>query len=195
MSLPFGLPTIVEIGVKKKGGSAESTALYEQKLEKYRDMLENYKKCLVDYSGKLDGYEGRTVDNQLSIVQTALDLTYMKEQSDNIMEALSKSKEDPENKAQTQLEGLTAAMIDVNYKLDGLDKNVVNRLSDFLTELQKQSVFQNKQLQTELFTSIEGLTKSVKRGHGLLWFLMIFNLISLSGIAFLVLYILEIIPF
>ncbi len=195
MNLPFGLPAVKEIGVKKREGSTESAALYERKLAEYRDTLENYKRCILDYSGKLEGYDRRTVDNQLSIVQTALDLTYLKEQGDRTIDFLADLKEGPIANTLIQLENLISTIVETNYKLEGLDKNVVNRLSELLLELQKQSIFQNKQLQTELVTSVENLTKSVRKGHILLWFMLIFNILGLSGLAFLVLYTLEIIPF
>ncbi|MDF2943140.1 MAG: hypothetical protein K0S01_1998 [Herbinix sp.] len=195
MNLPFGLPAVKEIGLKKRDGSIESAALYERKLLEYRDTLENYKKCILEYSGKLEGYDRRTVDNQLSIVQTALDLTYIKEQGERTVDLLEDLKDGHLTKSLIQLEGLITAMVDTNYKLEGLDKNVVNRLSEMLLELQKQTVAQNKQLQSELITGIEKLTKTVKKGHTLLWFLIIFNILGLSGLAFLVLYIMEIIPF
>ena len=195
MNLPFGLPAVKEIGLKKRDGTMASTALYERKLAEYRDTLENYKKCILVYSGKLEGFDKRTIDNQLSIVQTALDLTYMKEQGDKTVDLLEEMKEGPLNKSLLQMESLITTMVETNIKLEGLDKNVVNRLSELLLELQKQTVFQNKQVQTELITGMERLTKTVKKGHVLLWFIIIFNVLGLSGLAFLVLYVMEIIPF
>jgi hypothetical protein len=195
MNIPFGLPSVIEIGLKRRDSSAEAAALYERKLADYRDTLENYKRCILEYSGKLEGYDKRSIDNQLSIVQTALDLTYIKEQGDKTYDLLEEMKEGPMNKSLLQLESLITTLVDTNYKLEGLDKNVVNRLSELLIELQKQSVYQNKQLQTELLERVENLTKSVKKGHTLLWFVIIFNLLGLSALAFLVLYIMEIIPF
>jgi hypothetical protein len=194
MNLPFGLPASIEIGVKKRDGSVEAAALYERKLADYRDTLENYKRCILEYAGKLEGYDKRSIDNQLSIVQTALDLTYIKEQGDETYEFLKDMKEGPINKSLQQLESLITMLVDTNYKLEGLDKNVVNRLSELLLELQKQSIHQNKQLQEELIAGVENLTNSVRKGHVLLGFVIIFNLIGLSGLAFLVLYIMDIIP-
>jgi hypothetical protein len=195
MNIPFGLPSAIEIGLKRRDSSAEAAALYERKLADYRDTLESYKRCILEYSGKLEGYDKRSIDNQLSIVQTALDLTYIKEQGDKTYDLLEEMKEGPMNKSLLQLESLITTLVDTNYKLEGLDKNVVNRLSELLLELQKQTVYQNKQLQTELLERVEQLTKSVKKGHSLLWFVIVFNLLGLSALAFLVLYIMEIIPF
>lgn len=196
MNLPLGLSALLEIGIKKKEGAAEVAATKQDDIqEEYRNVLDSYKKCILKYSDKLDDYEKKAIDSQLSTVQTAMDLTYLKEIGDKMVETLSEIKDGPSSKTLTELEGLTASLVEANYKLEGLDKNVVNRLSEMLEELQKQSVFQNKQIQTELFTSIEGLTKSVKKGRALTGFLFFFNILSLSGIVFLILYILEIIPF
>ena len=195
MNLPFGLPTSIEIGRKKRDGSSEATVLYERKLADYRDTLKYYKRCILEYSSKLEGYDKRTIDNQLSIVNTALDLTYIKEQGDKTYDFLKDMTEGSINKSLLQLESLITTLVDTNYKLEGLDKNVVNRLSELFLELQKQSVNQNKQLQEELIAEVEKLSKSVKKGHALLWFVIVFNLIGLSGLAFLVLYVMDMIPF
>ena len=195
MNLPFGLPAIKEISVKKREGSSEATASYEKKLAEYRDTLENYKKCILEYSSKLDGFDRRTMDNQLSIVQTALDLTYLKEQGDKTAELLQDMKEGSMNKTLLQLESLVTAIVDTNYKLEGLDRNVVNRLSELLLELQKQTVYHNKELQSELVERIENLHKTVKTGKVLLGFIMVFNILALSALAFLVLYIMDFLPY
>jgi hypothetical protein len=195
MNLPFGLPVIKDTAIRRRDDQTEATASYERKLAKYRDTLENYKRCILEYSDKLDGFDRRSMEHQLSIVQTALDLTYIKEQGDKSIELLEDMKTGQISKTLASLESLTAAMVNTNYQLEGMDKNVVNRLSELLLELQKQSNYQNKQLQTELLDDIERLKKSVKKGHALLWFVLVFNVLGLSALAFLVLYIMEIIPF
>jgi chromosome segregation ATPase len=209
MNLPFGLTNMKDTFGKRKEESTEAAALYERKLAEYRDALENYKRCILEYSGKLDGYDKRSMDNQLSIVQTALDMTYLKEQGDKTAELLndvnrlasetSRQLEDmmtgPVAKTSASMESLAASILQTNYKLEGLDKNVVNRLSELLLELQKQVMYQNKQLQAEAMDSIDRLTHTVKKGHAILWFVLAFNLLGLSALAFLILYIMEIIPF
>ncbi len=208
MNLPFGLQTSRENAKKKE--SLEAALYYERRMAEYRDTLERYKKCLFDNINRLDSYDKRSMDNQLSIVQTALDLTYLKEQGDQMIELLEEQRKViPEDKGletinnisetlhnvSSNLESLATSLLDANYKLDGLDKNVVNRLSELMMELQKQSLYQNRQLQADMTSDFERLTKSVKRGHVLLWFLFILSLFSLSGIVFIGLYIMEIIPF
>jgi hypothetical protein len=94
-----------------------------------------------------------------------------------------------------ELEKLNAGLETANESLDGVDRNVVNRISELLIELQKQNTIQSKQYQADIITDIYALDRRVRRGHALLWFVFIFNLIGISGIAFLILYVLEIIPF
>lgn len=209
MNLPFGLPNMRDASGKRKEESAEAAALYERRLAEYRDTLENYKKCIMEYSGKLDNYDKRSMDNQLSIVQTALDMTYLKEQGDRTAELLDsinrltdemsrqleEMKTGPLTKTSVSVDSLAASMLETNYKLEGLDKNVVNRLSELLLELQKQVILQHNQQQSQVLDSIDKLNRSVKKGHTLLWLLLVFNILGLSALAFLVLYILEIIPF
>lgn len=200
--LPFGISMIKSPGNKKpyvkpvnSEIKTEATIMYEQKLVEYRDTLENYKKCILEYSGKLDNYDNRSMDNQLSIVQSAIDLSYLKEQGDRNAELLEDLGTEEISKILVQLENMMATMVETNLKLEGMDKNVVSRLSDLVLELQKQIMFHNKQFQTETAISIEKLSKTAKNSKLLLWFLFVFNMISLGGIVFLILYLLEIIPF
>lgn len=209
MNLPFGLPNLKDTTGKRKEDYSEAAALYERRLADYRETLENYKRCILEYSGKLDNYDKRSMDNQLSIVQTALDMTYLKEQGDRTAELLNsincltdemkkqleEMKTGPVAKTSVSVDSIAASLMETNYKLEGVDKNAVNRLSELLLELQKQVMYQNKQLQMELFGGMDKLSRSVKKGHTILWFVLAFNIVGLSALAFLVLYIMEIIPF
>ena len=195
MNLPFGLPTIKDTVTRKKDESSDMTAFFENKLAEYRDVLEKYRKCILEYSGKLDNYDKRYLDNQLSIVQSAIDITYLKEQTDRTAEQLSELKEGPINQVLSTLQNLVSAILDTNYKLEGLDKNVVNRLSELLLELQKQTINQSRQLQLEFASEIEQLNKKLRKNNTLLGLLMVFSILGLSGLAFIILYIMEIIPF
>jgi uncharacterized coiled-coil protein SlyX len=124
-----------------------------------------------------------------------LKLADLKQQLDTVDKQLDDMKTGVLAQSRMNLEGLSAAVADTNYKLDGLDKNVVNRLSELLLELQKQTLYQNKQFQTEQSAVIDKLSRSVKRGHTFLWLILILNIFGLGILTFLVLYVLEIIPF
>ena len=191
--IPFGMPK--SSSEKTTELSTEALIRYEQKLADYRNTLEKYKRCILEYSGKLDGFDQRSMDNQLSIVQTALDLTYLKEQGGKQIEALNELKANQVNKVQVQLENLVASLIDTNFKLDGVDKSIINRLSEIQLELQKQILFQNKQLNSELAASVDKLTKSVRTNRAVLWFMFTFQIISLGAIAYLILYNLDLLPY
>lgn len=194
MNLPFGIPGVKELG-KRKEENPETAAQYKHKLAEYRETLENYRKMISEYSGKLEGYDRNSMESQLSKVQNALDLTYIKEQSDKTLELLEEMNEGPVSKTLAGMDGLITTLVDTNEKLDGLDKNVVNRISELMIQLQKQTALQMKQYQTELNENMELLSRSVRRTNALLWFIFMFGLIGISGIAFVILYILEIIPF
>jgi hypothetical protein len=194
MNLPFGLPNMKETIVRKKDETTEAAALYERKLREYRDTLETYKNCIEEYSGKLEIIDKKSLEEQLSVVQTALDITYLKEQADKSLEMMEEIKEDTLVKLQTALEGLTTAVLDANYKLEGLDKNVVNRLSEFMIEMQKQSASQNRQWKKELQDEIDLVNDSVKRNHSLVIFLIVLNALGLSGILFLVMVVMGVFP-
>jgi len=195
MNLPFGLPTVKELGLKKKEEAMETAALFEHKLAEYKITLESYKRYIEENLGKQEAVDRRPIEDQLSIVQMALDLTYLKEQGEKLSEQMNYLEKGSLSKISSELEGLVTSFVDTNYKLEGLDKNVVSRISELLVELQKQSTFQMKQHQTEQLSEMEALENKVKRNGVLLWFLFIFNLLSLSGIIFLILYIFELISF
>jgi hypothetical protein len=195
MNLPFGLPNAKDRGNKMKENAKEVTTTYELKLAEYRNTLENYRKWLLEYSDKCEEYEHRIGVHKLNEVQTAMDLTYIKEQGEKtmgLMEDLDKVKF---NSIILELEKLKAVLERTTENLEGIDKNVVNRISELLIELQKQNTLLNKQYQEEYAAGLQALDRRVRRGHALLWFVFIFNLIGISGIAFLILYVLEIIPF
>ena len=195
MNLPFGLPNMKDMGNKMKEDAKEITATYEHKLAEYRDTLENYRKWLIEYSDRNEEYEHKRGGHKLNDIQTAMDLTYLKEQGERTIELIEDLNKVKINNVMLEMEKLIAMLGAANENLEGLDKNVVNRISELLIELQKQSSFQIKQNQDNLSTEIYALERRVRRGHALLWFLFIFNLIGISGITFLILYVLEIIPF
>ncbi|MDD3173068.1 MAG: hypothetical protein PHF63_05330 [Herbinix sp.] len=195
MNLPFGLPHRKQTTIRRHDETAQTNTNYDHKLAEYRDALESYKKCILEYLGKLDNYDKRSLDNQLTFVQTAIDITYLKEQGDKSFELLEDMKVGVLQKLLTNLESMATTVLDTNNKVDELDKNVVNRLSELLLELQNQSFNQSKQLQGEMLTEIGVLKTKIKKNHILIWLLFIFNLIGLSGLAFIILYVMGIIAF
>ncbi len=195
MNMSFGLPTLKERGNKMKVSTKEITTTYEQKLEEYRNTLENYKKWLLEYSDKCEVYENSIGVQKCNGVQTAMDLTYIKEQGEKTMELMEDLDKVKINNIMLELEKLKAILVTTSDNLEGVDKNVVNRISELLIELQKQNALLSKQYQEEQIIKLQALDRRVQRGHALLWFVLAFNLIGISGIAFLILYILEIISF
>lgn len=195
MNLPFGLSNMRDMGNKMKDEAKEITATYEHKLAEYRDTLENYRKWLIDYSDRNEEYEHKRGGRKLNDIQTAMDLTYLKEQGEKTMEFIEDLDKIKINNIMLELEKLNLLLVAANESLEGVDKNIVNRISELLIELQKQSLLQIKQNQENLSTEIFTLDRRVRRGHALLWFLLVFNVIGISGIAFLILYVLEMIPF
>lgn len=195
MNMPFGLPNVKDRGNRVREGSEEITMAYEQKLVEYRNTLENYRKWLMEYSDKCEKYELRVGANKSLGVQTALDLTYLKEQGEKTIELMEDIDKVKINSILLELERLKAAIEVVGENLEGIDKNSVNRISELLIELQKQTVFQNKQYQEEYGDQLQALDKRVSGGHTLLWFVFILNLIGISGIVFLILYVLGIIQY
>lgn len=195
MKLPFGIPSIKEITVKNRDELVQTEAFYERRLAEYKDTLENYKTCLLEYAYKLNGYKDIKEDNQISLAKNIMELSYIKERCDKAICLLEEWKTSPVNKTPDILENMTITLSEIDLKLEGLDKNVVNRISELMLELQKQALFHNKQLHAELTNGLEQLQRTVKKGQGLYLTNLILNILGLSGLAFLILYILEVIPF
>ncbi len=138
--------------------------------------------------------ETKRKEDQAKAVQTAIDMTYLKEQGDKTVELLEEMKAGPVSMTLSNLEKLDAGLHDTRDKLEGLERNLLNTLSVILQE-QQQSISQNKEYQTGLTKEVGQLSKKVRQNQGLMRFLIVFNLLSLSGIIFMILYTLEIISF
>lgn len=199
---PFGAAGNKEIPIKKGESDNPGRQRYELKLAEYKNILEKYQQAMMDYRRKLESMGRVPADGQLSLVQTALDLTQIKDQGKKTLEYLEELKQSSDFKILAQgknvldqVESLAAALIETNYQLEGLDKNTVNRLSDILMELHRQLINQINQAQTGILTDMEDLKKSVKGNRGLLWLLFIFQFLCMGGLAFIILYLLEIISF
>ncbi|MGF7141625.1 hypothetical protein HNQ56_000035 [Anaerotaenia torta] len=191
MNLPFSLPSPKDAGGKKREELQEVTAAYERRLAEYQDTLEIYKKWLSEYSGSKAGTRTASEQSPMNI-QAALDLTYLKEQGEKEIELMNELSKDAVGKVLSELELIKVNQVYAGEQLEGLDRNVVNRISELLIELQKQS---HTQSQAELTGQVERLEGKLRKNQTLLWFLFVFNLISVSGIAFLILYILELLPY
>ena len=195
MNLPFGLPNMRDRGNKMKESTKEIATTYENKLAEYRNTLDYYRKWLLEYSDKCEEYEHRMGALKSYDVQTALDLTYIKEQGEKAMELMEDLDKVKISNIMLELEKLKAVLEIANDNFEGIDKNVVSRISELLIELQKQNAILYKQYQEESAAGLQALDRRVRRGHALLWFVFVFNIIGISGIAFLILYVLEIIPY
>lgn len=195
MNLSFGLPNAKARGNKMKESAKDITSTYEQKLAEHRNVLENYRKWLLAYSDKCEEYEHRIGVHKLNGVQTAMDLTYIKEQGEKAIELIEDLDNVKIGNVMLELEKLKAVLETTSDSLEGIDKNVVNRISELLIELQKQNTILQKQYQEECIAGLHTLDRRVRKGHALLWFLFVFNIIGISGIAYLILYVLELLPF
>ena len=185
--MPFGLPSAKE-DKSKRNPSTEAIIQLERRIAEYKDTVENYKKCLSEYKEKLDGYDKMVIDNHLSNAQRALELTYLKEQGEKTIDLLGEVQSDSLKRTLANLDILSGAVSEANNKIDGLDKNVVNRLSEMIIELQKQGVYQNKQIETDITANIDKLSRKVKAGNIVLWISLLINLLCFSGLAVFVIY-------
>jgi chromosome segregation ATPase len=234
----------------KKHHTEEVIAQLGHRLEGYKDALESSKKVLLDYRKKLEEFSRQFTENQLSNVQTALDITYLKEyeekmsqdilylkehgekvkqdisylkergekdsqdilylggraektsqdivylreQGDKTIDVLNEIKTDSLKEVLVNIDVITQELAEVNEKIEGLDKNVVNRLSEQILGFQKQNVYQMKQIETELTTNIEELTRKMKQGNITLFFFIGLNVMTLGALVVFILYFMGFLP-
>lgn len=194
MNLPFKMNGVRESGVKKDEDKERSITRYERKLADYRDTLETYKNYINEYSNRLDNYDKKSFNNQLSVIQTALDITYMKEQGEKISDLLEELKSGTLNQMNFTVDRLADVIADTQDKLEGVDENITNHFNGLLSKLQAETRLQNKIIQDEFAVTVNRLNHKIKKSNTLIWFLFIFHIISIAGLVFVILYILDIIP-
>ena len=124
MNLPFGLVAKKET-VQKRRGDEQDLYRLGKMLDEYQNALEEYCVAIREYSDRLEYYEKGSKEKQLASAMTTLDITYLKEQGD---------------KNADMLEDISATLAEANTAVNSLDKNVVNRVSELLLELQKQEL-------------------------------------------------------
>ncbi len=196
--------SIFPFGMQDKDARTRKRDAYEQKLSEYSKLLDKFKECISDYFGIYDEMSKKAADNSMSSVQLAVDITRIKDMLKKLAALVEEAAYNSDNtpfdkltaqndKIMEQIESLTASVIETHYKLEGVDKNVVNRLSDILIELQKQTLNQYKQNMSEIQENVEKLRKAVVKNR--VWSILSFilQLIGLGGIALIILYLLEII--
>lgn len=194
---PFTVPGLKDSTIIKKREIDQVAATkYREKLAEYRETLESYKKFIEEHNKKQYYSSKSSLEHNVTYVQLSLDLTYIKEQGDRILEQLEDMKNQQNNYILIQIENLMAAIVETNLKLEALDnKNMVGHLTEILMELQKQSLYQLRQVETGLWNRMDHLEKSIKGSKRLLWFLIILNFIGIGGLTFTILYILDVISF
>lgn len=93
------------------------------------------------------------------------------------------------------LESLMTTIIGTNYKLEELDKNLVNSMSSRMSELEERLLYHIKEDNAGLNDSMFKLQKKAKGNRSLLWILLIIQFVGLGALAFVILYLLDFIYF
>lgn len=135
----------------------------EEERKEYQELLGEYRSCLAAYEEKLEA-QSATEEDQMAAVQVALDLTYIKEELDGIV---SREKEITDKIA--KIDSTIIEPIKKNYTAN---RTATVEKLDEVMEAVKES---NKSLRTALSISL------------------FFNVLCVGGLAFVVLWILQII--
>lgn len=181
---------------RKKDNSNPAKDRDDMQVARYKELLNRYIKTMEEYTQRLRFMDNRPNDTQVSFVQTAMELTKINNQSEEILLILEEIKQkgngwsqeqseevlEQGRKAIDQIESLMATIIETNYKLEEMDKALINNLTSLLYQIrEEQNILQEKHLK---------LHKTVKGNRGFLWMLFIVQLIGIGGLAFIILYLL-----
>ncbi len=152
----------------RKGTKNTSRETYERRLDEYKQVLDAYKENLASYEMKLRTFEA-TEEDHMAAVQVALDLTYIKEELDEI-----KVNQD---ESATKREELLQKVI---------------RLDNAIVEPIKRNSFENKnEILNRLDTVLHKMHANHKALKIALGFSLFFNLLSIGGLIFVILYLVD----
>lgn len=190
---------------KIKGSQELAKNPYEGLLLQYKDLLRHYKQTLEKHIQELplvDNYasEGQLYISQLSQLREQSEkmillLEELKQRDEDAMYELDKTIIDNGKQILDQMESLLATIIETNYKLEELDKSLLNKMTANFEELQKQFLHQIKENQALLHENQLMLHRKVKGNRIFLWIIFIFQIIGMGGLAFIILYLLDYIWF
>lgn len=122
-------------------------------------------------------------------------LEKMRNKEADLSHKQDKGAQDQEKKNTDQIESLVASVIETNYKLEDIDKRLVNNISAVISEFQNRLILQNKDENIGLQDNYLKLYKKVKGNRIFLWVLFLLQLIALGGLAFVILYLMDYIYF
>lgn len=179
------------------------------RLAQYKEALKRYKQSVEEYTQRLSTINNHPADSRITLVQTEIQLTQIKNQSEEIILLLQEMKLKDGSWSQEQseevlsqgkkslelMESLMATIIETNYKLEDMDKSLINNLTDVLSELHKQLLIQFREENDQLRDNYLKLHKTVKGNRGLLWVLFILQFVGLGALTFIILYLLDFIYF
>lgn len=158
----------------------------------YVKLLEGYRESLKMYQNKLERLNKTLVpenieNDHMAAVQVALDLTYIKEELDEI--ELGQERLDKEIHILKDLfEGMEAGQQEVAVQIGQIDKTIIEPI--------KKNYTANRFSMISKMDEVIGITKSENKVLKIaLVFSLILNLASVGGLAFIILYILGIIAF
>jgi len=171
MNLPFGLIARKE-SVQKRREDEQELSRLEDMLVEYQDVLENYRRCIREYYSRLENRSRESQEDVIASVQAALDLACIKEQSE---------------KTNGKVEELNTQMELINNHLMDIKAGYAQKSAEKL-DLLSLSL-------EELSVTVDRLAKRVKRGRAFNAFMLVLNILGIGMLAFLMLYLLEIIPF
>lgn len=186
---PFGIGGIRDTDRRDKEASLKEAALLERRLAEYREELYRFNHCLDGYAQMLDEYGKVLPESTDKLSAAGIDAAYLKEQGERALKLLEEMQEEnvSMNKIPATLDSLSITMAVLGDSIKGMDRDIVNRLSEQMVELQKQSLFQYNLQNTEHNDELRSLKKKVQGGNRLLWVLFILLLINMTALAYILL--------
>lgn len=175
------------------------------RLAQYKEVLKRYKQSLEEYTQRLRQLESQPEGSQICHVQTSMQLSQIQNQNEEILIILDDLKQKGGDWSQAQneevlslgrktvdqIENLMTTIIETNYKLEDMDKRVMNSMSSIISEFYNQLIYQIREENEIIRDSHIKLEKKVRGNRGFLWILFFLQLIGLGGLTFIILYLMD----
>ena len=113
-------------------------------------------------------------------------LEEMKNNDDNWPQEKKEEALNQARKALDNIESLLAAVIETNYKIEELDKGLIDRLSSVMSELHKQELHQARETNSKSSENDNRLEKKVKGNRRLLWLLFFLQFLGTGALVFII---------
>ncbi|MFA9463515.1 MAG: hypothetical protein ACERKN_04420 [Velocimicrobium sp.] len=153
-----------------------------KQMKNYFLLLDEYKKTLDKYQKKIETF-GVSEEDKMAAVQVALDLTYLKEELDEI-----KPKQD---QLAVEMDSLHQMMKEISL----LQKQIEEKFAQIDKVIIEPIMENYSSNRIEIIDKFDQVMEYTKKKSKMMLFSLILNVVSIGGVVFIMLYLMDIIRF